>query len=184
VSRHDGFCSWPFGVFGAGCRREIASPSDAARDAPQVSASQPAVCSAPVPGVSSSASGRVTTMPEVVPRFVDVAQRSGIEFTYYNDAVPGRFFLPEVMGGGAAWIDYDGDGWLDLFVTNGCRLKAPDLRQVFAVRRGESGVAVQIRWPRGMVSEISGLTGGRKYVVIEPRTSTESAVVIPWEMTP
>ena len=68
-------------------------------------------------------------MPQVFPRFVDVAKSSGIEFTYYNDAVPGRFFLPEVMGGGAAWIDFDGDGWLDLFVTNGCRLKDPDPKQ-------------------------------------------------------
>jgi hypothetical protein len=65
----------------------------------------------------------------VHPRFVDVARQSGIDFTYFNDAMPDRFFLPEVMGGGAAWIDYDGDGWLDLFVTNACLAKDPDPNQ-------------------------------------------------------
>ncbi len=54
------------------------------------------------------------------PRFVDVASDADVTFTYFNDAVPERFFLPEVMGGGVAWLDFNNDGWLDLLVTNGC----------------------------------------------------------------
>lgn len=60
--------------------------------------------------------------PQVTPQFIDVASQSGIRFTYFNDAVPGRFLLPEVMGGGAGWLDFDRDGLLDLMLTNGCRL--------------------------------------------------------------
>jgi hypothetical protein len=56
------------------------------------------------------------------PRLLDVASAAGLQFTYYPDAVPDRFFLPETMGGGAGWFDLDGDGWLDVFLTNGCRL--------------------------------------------------------------
>ena len=56
---------------------------------------------------------------DIAARFVDVARESGVDFTLHNDAVPDRFFLPEVMGGGVAWIDVDGDGWLDLFLANG-----------------------------------------------------------------
>ncbi|MBI3467817.1 MAG: CRTAC1 family protein [Planctomycetes bacterium] len=59
------------------------------------------------------------------PVLVDVAELVGFNFRYYSDARTDRFFLPEIMGGGAAWLDYDGDGRLDLFVTNGCALSAP-----------------------------------------------------------
>lgn len=72
------------------------------------------------------ASSRTAQPLSIVPRFVDVARQSGIDFTYFNDARPGRFFLPEVMGGGASWVDYDNDGRMDLFVTNGCRLPERD----------------------------------------------------------
>jgi hypothetical protein len=53
------------------------------------------------------------------PGFAEVAAQSGIDFTFFNDEVKGRYFLPEVMGGGAAWFDYDLDGRLDLFLVNG-----------------------------------------------------------------
>ena len=59
----------------------------------------------------------------VAPRLVDVAGECGIDFTYFNDFVPERWFIPEVMGGGAAWLDYDLDGWIDLYLTNGCRME-------------------------------------------------------------
>jgi enediyne biosynthesis protein E4 len=58
----------------------------------------------------------------VAPRFTDLAAQAGIDFTFYNDPVPDRFFLPEVMGGGAAWVDFDGDGQLDLYLMNGSEL--------------------------------------------------------------
>ena len=67
----------------------------------------------------------------ILPRFVDVALEVGVEFTFHNDVVAGRYFLPEVMGGGVAWIDVDHDGWLDLFLANGRSLdpSAPNANQ-------------------------------------------------------
>ncbi|MEO2036237.1 MAG: CRTAC1 family protein [Planctomycetaceae bacterium] len=58
--------------------------------------------------------------------FKDVAASSGISFHRFSDAVPDRYFLPEVMGGGVAWFDYDGDGQLDLYATNGSQLWGAD----------------------------------------------------------
>jgi hypothetical protein len=49
-----------------------------------------------------------------VPWFEDVTAAAGIDFFHYDSVTPLQTIL-ETMGGGVAWIDYDGDGWLDLF---------------------------------------------------------------------
>lgn len=54
-----------------------------------------------------------------VPRavFTDVTAASGIGFSHYNGAT-GEKLLPETMGGGVAFFDYDGDGSPDLLFVN------------------------------------------------------------------
>jgi enediyne biosynthesis protein E4 len=51
-------------------------------------------------------------------QFRDVTQLAGIRFTHNNGAF-GKKFLPETMGPGVAFIDYDNDGWPDIFLVNG-----------------------------------------------------------------
>jgi enediyne biosynthesis protein E4 len=50
--------------------------------------------------------------------FRDVTQQSGIRFIHNNGAF-GKKFLPETLGPGVAFIDYDNDGWPDIFLVNG-----------------------------------------------------------------
>jgi enediyne biosynthesis protein E4 len=50
--------------------------------------------------------------------FRDVTQQAGIHFVHNNGAF-GKKFLPETMGPGVAFIDYDNDGWPDIFLING-----------------------------------------------------------------
>jgi hypothetical protein len=50
--------------------------------------------------------------------FRDVTQIAGIHFTH-NNAAFGKKFLPETMGPGVAFVDYDNDGWPDIFLVNG-----------------------------------------------------------------
>ena len=53
------------------------------------------------------------------PRFRDVAADVGLTMPHFN-AADGQFRLVETMGSGVGLIDYDGDGWLDVFVAQGC----------------------------------------------------------------
>ena len=49
--------------------------------------------------------------------FTDVTKQAGIRFVHNNGAF-GKKYLPETMGSGVAFLDYDNDGWLDIFLVN------------------------------------------------------------------
>ena len=51
-------------------------------------------------------------------QFVEVTAKAGIRFVHNNGAF-GKKFLPETIGPGVAFIDYDNDGWPDIFLVNG-----------------------------------------------------------------
>src|SRR5271170_7955790 len=51
-------------------------------------------------------------------RFVDVTSQAGIHFVHNTGAYGGKL-LPETLGAGCAFLDYDGDGWQDILLVNG-----------------------------------------------------------------
>ena len=57
-------------------------------------------------------------------RFTDVARALGVGFAHANSATSNKYLI-ETMGGGVALFDYDDDGRLDVFFTNGARLEDP-----------------------------------------------------------
>jgi hypothetical protein len=57
-------------------------------------------------------------------RFVEVGVQSGLDFTQVSGS-PEQPYILGAMTGGAAFFDYDGDGYLDAFFTNGLRPSAP-----------------------------------------------------------
>ncbi len=50
--------------------------------------------------------------------FTDVTREAGLTFVH-NSGAYGKKYLPETMGSGLAFLDYDGDGRQDLFFVNG-----------------------------------------------------------------
>jgi hypothetical protein len=85
--------------------------------------------SAAIPSLASPLRAHNPTAPPAAPKpwFTDVAPRSTFSYRTNNDFT-GRKYFPQPMCGGVAAIDYDGDGWMDLFFTNGARL--PDLKKL------------------------------------------------------
>jgi len=51
-------------------------------------------------------------------RLVDVTAGSGLLFQHHSGGF-GQKLLPETLGSGCAFLDYDGDGWQDILVVNG-----------------------------------------------------------------
>ena len=55
--------------------------------------------------------------------FVDVAERAGLTAPITYCGLDQKKYIIETNGCGVAFLDYDNDGWMDLFLLNGTRLE-------------------------------------------------------------
>ena len=68
-------------------------------------------------GISLASSRLNLSFPPTAVKFTDIARSAGITFVHDNAASPEKYLI-ETMGAGCAWIDYDQDGLLDLYLVN------------------------------------------------------------------
>ncbi len=83
-------------------------------------------------------------------RFTDITAASGIDFVHAHSPTSNKYLI-ETMGGGVALFDYDNDGRLDIFFTNGAHLDDPQpARQAPGqIRSAVSGTACIARTTAG-----------------------------------
>jgi hypothetical protein len=68
-----------------------------------------------------TAGGFVPGAPVV---FEDVTHQSGIDKFHHRSGTPAKSTIIEVPGSGVALLDYDNDGWLDIYLLNGSTIAA------------------------------------------------------------
>src|SRR5262249_46092063 len=77
----------------------------------------------PAPATRPARAGQGAGRPDEL-AFTDDAEAVGLRFTYDNPETP-LHQLPEPFGGGVALLDYDGDGWLDVYCVQGSPFTRP-----------------------------------------------------------
>jgi len=55
---------------------------------------------------------------ETLPGFVEITEQAGINFVH-NTGAYGKKYLPETLGSGCAFVDFDDDGWQDILLASG-----------------------------------------------------------------
>jgi hypothetical protein len=74
--------------------------------------------------LGASAFTAVCSAQTAAARFVDVTVEAGIDFRHVNSATSLKYLI-ETVTGGVGFLDYDNDGWLDIYCVNAARLSDP-----------------------------------------------------------
>jgi enediyne biosynthesis protein E4 len=100
----------------AGCKQDPASSVAPTAPQDQSAAANPGASPGETP-TPSPTPGTDAPRPSGPIEFTDVTAQAGIRFKH-NSGATGKKYLPETMGAGAAFLDYDNDGWQDIFLVN------------------------------------------------------------------
>ncbi len=90
-------------------------------------------------------------------KFVDVTARAGIKFVHNNGGF-GKKYLPETMGSGCAFLDYDNDGWQDILLLNSMDWPGHKRRRsTMALYRNNRGYFTDVTKQAGLDVELYGM---------------------------
>jgi len=108
--------------------------------------------------LTTLAAGSPQSPPGPSVQFVDVTKAAGITFRH-NSGAAGKKYLPETLGPGVSFIDYDGDGWQDLFFTNGKdwpgQRRSTTTPELF--RNNRNGTFANVTSASGLAREMYGM---------------------------
>jgi enediyne biosynthesis protein E4 len=90
--------------------------------------------------------------------FKDVAQDAGITFIH-NTGASGKYWMPESMGSGCAWIDYNSDGFPDLYLVNGTDWPGQGSRKTTGAlyRNNRDGTFTDVTQEAGLAQSFYGM---------------------------
>jgi hypothetical protein len=90
--------------------------------------------------------------------FTDVTTQAGIRFKH-NSGAFGKKYLPETIGSGCAFLDYDNDGWQDILLINSTDWPESKKRRSFAAlyRNNKDGTFTDVTHQVGLGVEMYGI---------------------------
>jgi hypothetical protein len=91
-------------------------------------------------------------------RFTDVTDFAGIQFQHNSGAYGGKL-LPETLGSGCAFLDYDADGWQDILLINGMDWPGHKRRRstLRLYRNNRNGTFTDVTKSAGLDIELYGM---------------------------
>ena len=102
-------------------------------------------------GVRPQPRGKPSGRP-FVSRFTDVAAQAGLTHPTVYGGVESKSYIIEVVGCGLAFLDYDNDGWLDVFLLSGTRLEgAPEGATNRLYKNNRDGTFTDVTEKAGLV---------------------------------
>lgn len=121
--------------------------------------SQLAICLCLLFSVRLLLCGNAVAQQTPLPQFTEITQAAGIDFVH-NTGAFGKKYLPETMGSGCAFLDYDTDGWQDILLVNGKDWDGTETgkRQTMALyRNNRDGTFTDVTEPAGLAIPLYGL---------------------------
>ncbi|HEU4431976.1 MAG TPA: CRTAC1 family protein [Pyrinomonadaceae bacterium] len=134
------------GVFFSGCKQQNGGVAPAASATPEQAA-------LPSPSPSPTA-----PRPSGAIEFTDVTAEAGVRFKH-NSGAFGKKYLPETIGAGGAFLDYDNDGWQDVFLVNSMDWPESKKRRSFSAlyRNNKDGTFTDVTQQVGLGVEMYGI---------------------------
>jgi hypothetical protein len=137
-----------------GCKKEPPPEPQAVSTTP-ASVPAPTAQTPPAPSSTSSVHPSRASGPIV---FTDVTAQAGISFKH-NSGAFGKKYLPETMGSGACFLDYDNDGWQDIFLVNSMDWPEHKTGKSFPAlyHNNHDGTFTDVTQKAGLAVEVYGL---------------------------
>jgi enediyne biosynthesis protein E4 len=110
-----------------------------------------------VAALAIRAASTSATTPANKVTFTDITAQAGIKFVH-NAGKAGKKYLPETLGSGAAFLDADGDGWMDILLVNAKDWTPRGRRTTAALyRNNHDGTFTDITKGSGLDVEMYGI---------------------------
>ena len=129
--------------------------SGACKQSPSVAPTAPSA--EPVAAVSPSPSP-TPPRPSGPIEFTDITAQAGIHFKH-NSGAFGKKYLPETIGSGGAFLDYDNDGWQDILLVNSMDWPENKKRKSFPAlyHNNKDGTFTDVTQQAGLGVEMYGI---------------------------